>query len=161
MTYIPNTREKIKEPHTTLGKPEENGYWQGYLNEEDSREVCGYDWAMDILHNFFFNIDVYDVEFGAVFDLTRDEIVDVDESIIEDTRTIGEFSEEEMDSMPQITKVAKLFHDTLLDWLEANRDEMVVSMIENMDEEEYRRLKDLADNGQYKNAVIRAGETER
>ena len=41
----------------------------------------------------------------------------------------------------------------MLDWLEMSRDELVVSAIDDMEQEEYDRIKEKADSGEYSNIL--------
>ena len=47
MSFIPSVRTKIiTSPYMDKGEEKENGYWQGYLDEDNAMFVAGFDFAV-------------------------------------------------------------------------------------------------------------------
>lgn len=93
-------------------------YNQKYLTEQDRDRVCGFDMAVDAIDCFFYNLDVYEEELniaGEDINLVR---------FLENHR-----------------EIADTWKDCVFHWLEKERNGMIVSMIDQMDEEEYENRK--------------------
>ncbi len=135
MSYIPNTREKRKYSFKT-GRydGEENGYRQEYLNEEDDAFRRGYDYAVETVLNYFNNLDAFsDAFLEAELNLDR---VDTD-AVVSDCLT-----EDEVKNLSRDTLILGTVHDTLADWLEMERNQFIVSLIDGMDDKEYEAIKE-------------------
>jgi len=112
--YLPDVRNRYEEPlyKGTKGAkeqgegPRENPYWEGNLKPEDKETVWGYDWCVEAAETAFSNLDGYALECEA----------DVRPS--------------------DVRKVLEDFRGWLLDWLEAHRNELVVSILDNYEDEE-------------------------
>ena len=137
MSYIPSVRTKtVTSPYMDKGGEKENGYWQGYLDEDNAVFVAGFDFAVKTsADNFFDNID-----YLANYD--DDAIISVDDINL----SLSEFFEKHPNTLEAIRRA-------LLDWLEMSRDELVVSVIDGMEQEEYDRIKGKADSGEYSNIL--------
>lgn len=95
----------------------DNDYNQKYLNEKDKEFVRGFDYAFnDALDSFFANID--DMDF------------DVDDEDID----LGKI-------LTNHEAILERLKDNILEWFEGERDEMITSMIDHMDENEYEANK--------------------
>lgn len=100
---------------------EDEAYNEKYLLEEDKTFLRGYDFAVEkVLGTCFSNLDNYS--------LTADG-EDID---------LGRI----LDNHPKLT--AKL-EEAIQDYFEGERNELVVSMIDGMDEGEYVHIKTLVD----------------
>ena len=88
-------------------------YNQKYLNAQDKQFVAGYDWAVDRIMTLFDNIEVYP-------DL--DAILDDKMAIIEEGK-------------------ADIVKSAVEEWAESGRDDLITSMIDNMSEDEYAKIK--------------------
>lgn len=154
MSYIPNIREIIKKPLTSLGKEEENGYYQGYLDDQRAEFLAGYDYAVEeIFTNFFYNLDVYlDRLDECGFDDVR---LDKFSKVFEDFQENEEFDIENV----QDTSVRLLLTliECFQDWAEMERDEVGVSLIESMSDEEYEECVEKYKAG-YKNTLVKREE---
>ena len=120
MTYIPDVRKKMITK--VIGKaPEENAYWEGYLDDGDKKWIKGYDWAVDeVLSMIFDNIGDLELEVeGEDMDMARFLM-----------------------NHPEIRQKMK---DAFEQEFERSRDELVVAMIEDYSEEKYDQLKKIAD----------------
>lgn len=135
MSYIPNTREKRNFSFKT-GRydGEENGYRQEYLNEEDDTFRRGFDYAVETVLNYFNNLDVFsDAFLKAELNLDR---VDTD-AVVSDNMT-----DEEIGHLNRDTLILGTVHDTLADWLEMERNQFIVGLIDGMDEKEYEAIRE-------------------
>ena len=137
MSYIPSVRKKtITSPYMDKGGEKENGYWQGYLDADNSMFVAGYDFAVKTsADNFFDNID-----YLANYD--DDAIISVDDINL----SLSEFFEKHPNAIEAI-------RCALLDWLEMDRNQLVVSVIDSMKQEEYDCIRDKAESGEYSNIL--------
>lgn len=154
MSYIPDTRERFVTPlfESENQERKENGYWHGFLNEKDQEFVRGYDWANEMsVANFFNNLDVYGGEFEEI-GIDVNEISEQLDGAVpfpfynedanpEDYKDMDDFSEEEKERMNFATKLFLTMKSCLIDWIEMERDQLIVSMIDNMDDEEYEKIK--------------------
>ena len=104
---------------------EDDTYNEKYLNENDKEYVRGFDHAVnDCLDSFFYNLDAYDFEV---------EGEDVD---------LGRF-------LDNHEEIKEKFVANLKEWFESERDEMIVSMIDHMDDAEYEAIKAKVDKEAY------------
>ena len=142
MSYIPNVRNRFKEHlyegtrgASKMDKNERNPYWEGYLNDTDKEYVRGYDWNTEqVVSSFFQNLDVFADELDFL------DMDDIDIENVVSERDSSEYSEEELEGMSKSTLIAKKMRECLLKWIEMERNELVVSMIEGMKEEEYNDI---------------------
>ena len=157
MTYIPTTRNQYRDEliagKDKNGKAERNYYWQGYLNKADANHVTGFDEACECLTEcLFHNTDLYeDILYLAGIDIEENP---VDEDILFSDKFLEEYTPEEIDKLTSSTRILKAIREILLDYSEMERDEMIVSMIESMDNKEYEEIKEKADTGEYVNSVL-------
>lgn len=145
MTFIPDTRKRYKEQlfsgtKGASGEKELNPYYQGYLNNEGKTSISGYDWAVDHVECFFSNIGDY-IDFECEDDITEQDILD----FINSEKEIDEYDEDDIAQYSSTVINLKIAKEQLLQWLETYRDETIVSLIENMDEEEYQKIKEEVD----------------
>lgn len=90
-------------------------YNEDFLNDRDREFIIGYDYCMEQIENLFIgNLDVYAGR------LEVDTEVDVDKFLDKAKEEIVEMIE---------------------DWYEGQRNEMITSMIDNMDDDEYETKK--------------------
>lgn len=149
MSYIPDARSKFKEQFYkgTEGaskEPERNPYWQGYLKKEDADLIRGYDWATDIAVNSFFdNIDNFSDELE---DLNFDEDK-VDINVLHSHKDYDAISYEEEQGLSKETRLLIIIRHELAQWMEANRDEFIVSRIDGYDLDEHEKHMDAVDSG--------------
>ena len=91
-------------------------YNEKYLIQADKEVIHGYDWCVEQVMSAFVNIDEWTF---------RDEL----------------------DIRPSdIVKAAEAMEPWFKRWLESDRNELITSMLDDMDEEEYKKRKEEVDN---------------
>lgn len=97
------------------------------LNEKDRTEIAGYDWcAEEVVDNFFDNLDVCFDDDSVLMETLGKEVP---------ASLQTEYEMEDSFDGQKETRVVKTYADLLrmsiLDHIERNRDEVIVSMIDN------------------------------
>lgn len=131
MSYIPDCRR-------------DEYYNQKYLTEKNAEFIRGFDWctenAMDV---FFDNMEEFFDSDSYLMHILKEEIPEEEHEEYEWVNSFGDKTEEK--------RVVKTYLDAiraqLLDWVESERDELITSMIDSMDEDEYNSIKEKVDNG--------------
>lgn len=128
MSYIPDCRT-------------DEFYNEKYLNEKDAEFVRGFDWCCEMAADIFFD----NLPFAEDSHLMHV----LNEEIPEDTHE--EYDIESEFDVPAQHRIVKTYADKLrallLDFIESERDELIVSMIDGMDDAEYKAIKERVDNG--------------
>ena len=134
MSYFRNVRDKYDTDFKNTGKKEPNPYYEGYLNEQDKVYINGYDHNTEnVVTNFFYNTDIYTERFEQIgFDPLK-----VDANVLQDEKDIDDYSEEELDAMSMETKVLLAIANSLLEYIESDRNMLITSMIDNLSEKDY------------------------
>ena len=128
--YLPNVREE------KLENGEENGYFEGNLNEKDSEFIRGFDWCAEMsVTNFFDNLfDIFPQESFLGHTLAER----LPEYMKNEYEVTYRFPENEPDSKKKrkivVETYADLLREELLNWIESDRDESIVSMLDNCEE---------------------------
>lgn len=130
MSYIPDCRK-------------DEYYNQKYLNEKDSEFIRGFDWCAEMaMDNFFNNIDDFFERDSYIMHILNEEIPETDhEEYVMESSFDG--TEEKRTIKTYLDKIRAY----LIDWVEGERDQLITSMIDDMDKDEYKRIKDKVDNG--------------
>ena len=117
-----------------------NGYWEGYLNDDYKQFLRGYDSAVeDTLDSFFASI--CDCEFlEEIFNHHEIEEIEKSESAFN-----LEF--ELPDDAPKSVRFVRGLYEELRREFENERNEMIVTFIENMDDDEYKAIRKEKDKG--------------
>lgn len=127
MSYIPDTTQKMKVDIYSKRTDELNPYWYKILEGSDAEFVRGYDWAQK--------------EFDMMLANIIDEISEV-------------YSDDEEDIERSDEEKAEEVNEIIGRYLYGCRNELVVSMIESMKQEDYDRrfeaVKDLPEDPEYK-----------
>ena len=115
---------------------EDDTYNQKYLNHNDKEYIKGYDYCTEnVVDNFFDNLE----------DLDSDYLLNIlNQKVPEDMReryTMLFSTPDEREEDRVIVTYADYLRYMLLHRIEIERDEMIVSMIDNMDEDEYDAIK--------------------
>lgn len=89
-------------------------YNEKFLNDKDKEFIRGYDYAVDCILNLFTNLEVFpDFE----------ELLDDHKAIIKEGKTM-------------------IAQESVGQWAEMDRDELITSMINSMDEIEYWKIRE-------------------
>lgn len=131
MSYIPNCRI-------------DDNYNQKYLNAKDKEFIKGFDWAVEqVFDSFFNNLDMLDSDYLET--ILKQEIP---EGMQEEYTMIFSFANGQEEKR-QVKTYEDYLRFKILDWFESDRDGMITSMIDNMDEKEYNEIKERVDKEAY------------
>ena len=154
MSYIPDCRPKyakdVEKPFAnrkeTVNDTDINPYWSGLLNDNDKEYLSGFDYnTTNTVNNLFDNLDVYATEFEQI----GLDVANIDFTVINGTdpyndtederecKVLDDYSDEDIETMSMETKVCLLMKSILNHYIEMERDELITSMIENMDDSVY------------------------
>lgn len=133
MSYIPSVRCKEQDIY---GKVSDNAYWQGYLGEEDANFVAGYDYAVAV------NIDCFFDNIDFMGNVEGDNVISADDINL----SLGRLLEKRPEMLDDLKQA-------VFQWMEAERDHLVVGMLDDTDEKEYAERKAKADSGDYANVL--------
>ena len=127
MSYLPDCRSN-------------ENYNDKYLNERDKAEVNGYDWCTEqVVDCFFDNLDL--CESDHLTHILSEEIREDEHKEYEWEYTTSDAPSEKR----TIKTYGDLLRSMLLEYIEAERNERIVSMIDSMDEDEYAAIKEKVD----------------
>ena len=90
-------------------------YNERFLSDDDKTFVKGFDWAVNTILTILDNTEVYE---------ELDDLLDDNKAIIKEGK-------------------AQIVRESIQDWAEAGRNELITSMIDSMDEDEYEENKRL------------------
>lgn len=116
-------------------------YNEDFVCGDDKEFLRGFDWATEMaVDNFFNNYFDGDMPFeedGELSIMLNKEVPDYLKEKYEIEYTFGDKNVEER----EIKTYADLLRSKILDWIEMNRDKLIVSMLENMDEDVYNAIR--------------------
>ena len=119
----------------------DNYYNEDFLTKTDKDFVSGFDWATEMaVDNFFdnnFDSDMPIEEDGELSIMLNKELPDYLKEKYEMEFTFGDRDNEER----EIKTYADLLRMKLLEWIEMERNELITSMIDNMDEDIYNAIR--------------------
>lgn len=134
MSYIPDCRN-------------DENYNEKYLNNFDKEFVRGYDWCVEMsVDNFFDNLDIYFGDDSHIMHLLNEELPENMREEYEIERTFAD--ENDRAEKRDVKTYVDLLRSKILDYIEMERDELITSMIDNMDEQEYSEIKAKVDGKQ-------------
>lgn len=134
MSYIPDCRN-------------DENYNEKYLNNFDKEFVRGYDWCVEMsVDNFFDNLDIYFGDDSHIMHLLNEELPENMREEYEIERTFAD--ENARVEKRDVKTYVDLLRSKILDYIEMERDELITSMIDNMDEQEYAEIKAKVDGKQ-------------
>lgn len=134
MSYIPDCRN-------------DENYNEKYLNNFDKEFVRGYDWCVEMsVDNFFDNLDIYFGDDSHIMHLLNEELPENMREEYEIERTFAD--ENDRVEKRDVKTYVDLLRSKILDYIENERDELITSMIDNMDEQEYAEIKAKVDGKQ-------------
>lgn len=102
------------EKYDSANRP--NNYYEGLLSDENQRLMAEWNYIAGSVESFFSNVEVYEDNF--------DEISGFNASALTKDGSME-------------SEVADAFMKSLLMWIKSERDEVVTSMIDKMDDAEY------------------------
>lgn len=134
MSYIPDCRN-------------DENYNEKYLNNFDKEFVRGYDWCVEMsVDNFFDNLDIYFGDDSHIMHLLNEELPENMREEYEIERTFAD--DDNKVEKRDVKTYVDLLRSKILDYIEMERDELITSMIDNMDEQEYAEIKAKVDGKQ-------------
>ena len=134
MSYIPDCRN-------------DENYNEKYLNNFNKEFVRGYDWCVEMsVDNFFDNLDIYFGDDSHIMHLLNEELPENMREEYEIERTFAD--ENARVEKRDVKTYVDLLRSKILDYIEMERDELITSMIDNMDEQEYAKIKAKVDGKQ-------------
>ena len=128
-------------------------YNQDFLDGTDAQFLKGFDWAIEMTVDNFFDNNMFGLqdEDGYLAHTLNDKIPEPIQIkyAIESANKFNPWFEEER----KVITYADLIRIKLLEWVEMHRNELITSMIDNMDDEIYTALrnKTLKDNDKKEN----------
>ena len=127
MSYIPDCRE-------------DEYYNQKYLKGEDREFVNGFDYcAEETVDCLFDNLDTMFDDDSYIMHVLNEEVPKQEEYDMEWT-----FGHKETEHRV-VKTYADLLRMKILEWVEMERNELITSMIDSMDEDEYKAIKERVD----------------
>lgn len=136
MTYFRNAREKYDRNYKNEQTEKPNPYYEGLLSEADKNELFGYDFCKEQAENAFFNLDLY-IEALSEIGFYLDK---VDFSMLNKFyHSVESYEQCATDEMTIETKTLMILLECMAITLESERDMLVTSMIDEMDDEEYKK----------------------
>lgn len=115
-------------------------YNEDFLNRDGMNNIMGYDDCVDAANNFFDNLDTYFGTDSVMGELLNRKLLHEGEETYIVRGLDGEDKEE------KIMTYGDILRAKLLAWLEMQRDEIITSMLDAMDEDEYNKLRTAALN---------------
>lgn len=112
-------------------------YNEKYLDKESKQELRGYDWCAEfVVDNFFDNLE----------SCLDSDIIEklLNKKIPKECRETYEFTSPWGGGYTVKRKTKRLkdwIRSKLLDYMESERDALIISILDNMDEDEYERIK--------------------
>lgn len=119
-------------------------YNQKFLRQRDSDYVAGFDWCVEMATDNFFDNIAMDDEIGENTYLGHFLFEELPESL---RCEYGFISHDGTLENRKCETYADLIRAKLSDWIEGCRDELITSMIDSMDDAEYRQIKEEQENG--------------
>lgn len=108
-------------------------YNQKYLNREDKEFLRGFDWCVEMAADNFFGNEMFGLvdEDGHLGHVLCEEVPESMQEEYEVETLEGETIK------IRVRTYADLIRSKLRDWMEMERDELITSMIDDMDDDEY------------------------
>ena len=126
MTYIPDGRT-------------DKYYNQKYLNKANAEFLRGFDWCTEMAVDNFFNNN-YEKGFDDAEFVGHEVLQELPESEKGEYTMEHTFIECEDEKRKVETIIDKIRYE-ILSWIESERDMLITSMIDGMNEEEYKQIK--------------------
>lgn len=131
MTYIPDCRK-------------DEYYNQKYLTEQDKEFVRGFDWCTEqVVDNFFDNFDDCESDYLNVY--LNKEVPDYMQEEYQMENSFPYSRDEPEYENRKIVTYLDYIRFQLLGWIERCRNELVVSMLDDVSDEDYEKIKSQVD----------------
>lgn len=132
MSYIPDCRE-------------DEVYNEKYLADRDKQFVDGYDWCLECaVDSFWDNLGVYFGGDSAVrFFLDQKLPEEMQDEYEVEWKYFG--TDGDTASTRKVETIGDLLRSNMLDWVERHRNELITGMIDNMEPDKLREIKDRVD----------------
>lgn len=130
MSYIPDCRT-------------DEYYNQKYLNERDKEFIRGFDWCTEMAVDNFFDNN-YEKGFDEDNFVGHEVLQELPDQLREKYEMEFSFLDGKVEERTIETIIDQIRYEILV-WIESERDMIITSMIDGMNEEEYRKIKDEVD----------------
>lgn len=132
MSFIPDCRT-------------DESYNEKYLNSQNQSEIIGYDWCAEmVVDNFFNNLDVYFDDDSYIMHVLNEKLPEGEQEEYDMLFSFTGKGESDKEHR-KVETYMDLLRMELLHWIEMDRDELITSMIDGMDQDEYKKIKERVD----------------
>lgn len=113
-------------------------YNQKYVGEKDKLFLRGFDWAVEMVVDNFFDNEMFGLQMGDGYFAHY-----LNHELPEDMKEeyVMEYTDGRPDEVRKVKTYADLVRMKLLEWIEMDRNELITSMIDDLSEEEYGKIK--------------------
>lgn len=135
MSRIPNCRT-------------DENYNEKYLNEKDTEFVRGFDWATEMAVDNFFDNFGFDIKLEDSY-LSHFLLEEMPEHMQEEYTMEFTFADKKNkeEDRKAVTYLDYIRYK-VLEWIELGRNDLITSMLDNMGEEEYEKIKAKVDGNE-------------
>lgn len=118
------------------------GYDEKYLNPKDKAFLRGFDWCMErAVDNFFDNgMGMLQEQDSYIGHILNEKLPDCLKDEYNVNFVFADGTEHRV-----VETYADLIRSKMIDWVQSSRDELITSMIDDMDTDEYREIKERVD----------------
>lgn len=122
------------------GRTDEN-YNQKYLNDKDTEFLRGFDWCVETAVDNFFDNEMFGLadKESYIGHFLCEELPEDMQEKYEMEYMFGKTEER------TVKTYADLIRMKLLEWIEMGRNELITGMIDGMDEDEYKKIRQSTD----------------
>ena len=139
MTYFRNARDKYDTNYKGEKTEKPNPYFEGYLSDDDKLELVGYDYCKEQAEMAIFNLDTYadDLEkLGFYWDKVDTSLLS---KFYHNDVSYEQYGLCDLDETTIETKMLMILLEAISTYIESDRDMFVTSMIDEMDDAEYKK----------------------
>lgn len=111
----------------------ENPYWQGYLDNEGVNFLTGYDYARGIIDSAFDSLENDNI-YGGMFRGLGDCLEQYGDCLTTD------IANSDWNALSDVERIALIIREQLAYFFESDRDSLVTSLIDSMNDEEYEKI---------------------
>lgn len=132
MTYIPNCRE-------------DEDYNEKYLNAMDKEFVRGFDYCLEMAVCNFFDNNFDGCDTSYIGTILQQNLPEHMRDRYEIEHKFGVTDEYKRIEVVETKTYADWLKSEIIQWVEAHRNDLIVSMLEDMDDDEYDQIKEQID----------------